>query len=223
MQRIFIATLLGLSICILSSCFTINDHIVFNRDGSGSVKTTVDMSSMMQMLGMFLPDSLKEDMQLDNILNSDLSQYKKIAGISNAKIASDKEYSYTVSYNFSNIKALNQAVALNEKDSNIPAGFGEMMKTQYSFKKGKISRNTSIDPSHLETEGINIAESKEMFQFMNSPTYNVTYQLPKNVKKIDLKNEKSTAVKDKNTVSISYNLLDFLEAKGEVMNHNIKF
>lgn len=58
---------------------------------------------------------------------------------------------------------------------------------------------------------------------MNSPTYNVTYQLPKNVKKIDLKNEKSTAVKDKNTVSISYNLLDFLEAKGEVMNHNIKF
>lgn len=54
MQRIFIATLLGLSICILSSCF-INDHIVFNRDGSGSVKTTVDMSSMMQMLGMFLP------------------------------------------------------------------------------------------------------------------------------------------------------------------------
>lgn len=69
-------------------------------------------------------------MQLDNILNSDLSQYKKIAGISNAKIApSDKEYSfYTVSYNFSNIKALNQAVALNEKDSNIPAGFGEIDK-----------------------------------------------------------------------------------------------
>lgn len=182
------------------------------------------MSSMMQMLGMFLPDSVKQSMKLDNILATDMTQYKKIPGIANAKISSEAADSYTVSYDFANVKALNQALAMATDEKNMLTDLGNLMKTQYAFKKGKLSRRTTIDPSGLEElEGINLEESKEMFQFMNSPTYTVTYKLPKKVKKMDIKNEKSVAVKDSNAVTISYNLFDFLNSKGEMMHHDIKF
>lgn len=225
MKKSTIFVLLCAISCTLSSCFTITDFITFNRDGSGSVKTTVDMSNMVQMLGMFLPDSIKKSMQFGDLLQSDMSQFKKINGISHTKISSEKTYSYTISYDFDNVKALNQALSIaTDEENGIPIEMANLMKTQYSFKKGKVSRQTSINPNGLsDMEGFNMQESKEMFQFMNSPTYIVSYKLPKSVKKLDLKNEKSTATKNNDTVTIQYNLFDFLETKGEMMNHSIKF
>lgn len=213
-----------LIICLLNSCFTINEYITFKKNGSGSVKTTIDMSNMMQMLGMFLPDSIKQTMKMDDLLTNEPGNFKKIEGIKNTKISSDKEYVYTISYDFDNVKALNKAMNMLRDEESIMAGFNNFMKNEYTFKRGKVSRKTNINTNSIkELENFNIQESKEMFQFMNSPTYNVTYELPRDIKKINTKNEKSSAEKGKNTVTMRYDLFNFLEAKGEVINHDIKF
>lgn len=207
----------------LSACFTITEEITLQANGSGSVKTSVDMSEMMNMLGMFLPDTLKKDLDISKILSGDTQSFKKMEGISNMKVNSEKPYHYVVSFDFANADALNRALS-----STSDSGAGKMleaMKSQYRIKKRSLQRQTSIDQKLLpaELKGTQFEEAESMMQFINSPTYQVIYHLPKKTKKVTINDKGGTLSKDENTVSIQYNLLDFVKNNGNIMDHCIKF
>lgn len=210
------------TLIFLSGCFSINDSITIGPNGSGSVVTTVDMREMMKLLGMFLPDSLKEQMQFKNIIGGDHNRYSNIEGISNIKVESSQEYLYTVSFDFANSTALNKALSL--KAEGMSPGLMEMLQTQYKIGKHKMERNTTINTASIaELKQYNGSETRELFGRMNSPTYTITYHLPSKLKKISVKGNGAEVSKKEKEVSISYKLFDFLEANTETMKHCLKY
>ena len=106
MKNLIVAFLLGFML-LFSGCFDITEEITFNKNGSGSSRITVDLSTMMGMLSMFMPDSLKESMDLEQMMGGDIGKYSKVSGISNVKSERMDEYKYAISYDFSSVDVLN--------------------------------------------------------------------------------------------------------------------
>lgn len=207
----------------LSSCFSVVEHIKINKDGSGTVTTTINMSEMMGMLSMFMPDSLKESFsELDEMMSGDMNAYGDIRGISNAKTFSEEEYVYNVSYDFADVDALNKVMSLGSDNT----GLGKA-NTKYKIKKGRICRSTKYedDPdSPLNDLGLDGEEGNELMSMVNMPTYTIKYDLPRKAKKVKVKGQESSDVKkESNEVNIEYNLLDFIKNEHKAMEHDIKF
>lgn len=219
MKHLFLTFFVATFLLFFSSCFTIIEEITFNRDGSGTSKTVMDMSEMMGMLKMFMPDSLQDELNMDSIMASEMNEYKQMEGISNVKSYSEKAYVYTISYDFANVAVLNKAQ--NSGGGNEALGD---MSNNYSLKGKKFKRTTSFAASDEMGEmGMDTEEMEGMMGMMNQPTYKVIYNMPKKVKKATIEGTESTWEKDNKTVSIEYNFLDFVKGEGEVMNHCIKF
>ena len=212
---------------MFTSCLNVTERIVFNKDGSGKVVTTVDMSEMMGMLSMFMPDSLKESMgELDKLMGSEVPAYKGMRGISNVSTFSNEEYVYNISYEFDDVDALNKAMAVS--DGNDALGLGS--ETKFKFKKNRLCRTskyTSDDSEDNPLSELGLGEGGEtddMMQFMNKPTYTIVYELPKDTKKVKIKGQEASDVdEDNKEVSIEYNLFDFLSGGNKTMQHDIKF
>ena len=218
-----LSVVLIMATLMLSSCFTVVEHIKINNDGSGKVTTTIDMSEMMGMLSMFMPDSLKESFsEIDQMMSNDTDIYGGMRGISNAKTFSDSDYVYNVSYDFADADALNRAMSLGSDNTGLGKG-----KTKFKIKNKRICRSTSYeeDPdSPLNDLGLDGEEGNELMSMVNMPTYRVVYELPRKAKKVKVKGQETSDV-DKNSkeVVIEYNLLDFIKNDTKAMEHDIKF
>ncbi len=219
-----ISTLLftALILVFLSGCFTINDSITIRPNGSGTVVTTIDMREMMQLLGMFLPDSLREQMKFNNLISSDQHRYSNIEGISNINMKSPENYLYTLSFDFANTTALNKALSI--KADGMSSDLMQSLQTQYKIGKHKTERNTKVNTAALsELKQYNSSETRELFGRMNSPTYTITYNLPSKLKKLNVKGKGGEISKKEKEVSITYKLFDFLESEGETLKHCLKY
>ena len=219
-----LSVVLIMTTLFLSSCFTVVEHIKINDNGSGTVTTTINMSEMMGMLSMFMPDSLKESFsELDEMMSGDMNAYAGMRGISNAKTFSDEEYVYNVSYDFADVEALNGVMALGGSDNT---GLGKA-NTKFKIKKGRICRTTEYedDPdSPLNGLGLDGQEGNELMGMVNMPTYTIVYDLPRKAKKVKIKGQENSDIeKESNKVSIEYNLLDFIKNDSKNMQHDIKF
>ena len=120
----------------LSSC-TIQQHVHFNRDLSGKVTSTIDLSMLKTMMSQMPKDSgmnsmpmLNMGMMMDSLSkNPEMNKIKDIEGISNVQINMDKKTNVlTMSYEFKNIDALNRAMAQGGTGS--PGGGMGMMGSQ---------------------------------------------------------------------------------------------
>lgn len=216
-------TLIGLLFCFIfisSGCFTVTEEITLRKNGSGTSRVTIDMSGMMGMLSAFIPDSLKESMDLNQLMSTDMGKFTTVSGISNVRSERLSEYAYAISYDFANTEALNKAQALsNETDT----GFGKM-DTKFTFKKGKLCRQTDYSSSETaDEEEHSLEDSKELFAMMGEPKYTVIYHLPSKVKKASVKGVDAKVDKDGSTISVEYNFTDFMKAKGKIMDHYVKF
>jgi len=204
---------------LYSSCFQIVEEVSLNADGSGTATTTIDFSEMMNMMSMFLPDSLKETFDMNSAMKEDIPRLKNMKGISNVKANDQGQYVYSVSYDFKDAKSLANANILASDDA-----MGGM-KTAYTFKRSKVQRltNYSADDS-LDDLDMNSDEMKSLFEMMEKPTYTVVYNLPRKAKKVKVKGESAEVDQVGKKVTIEYNLLDFLTGDGgEIMNHCVKF
>ncbi|HRI26634.1 MAG TPA: hypothetical protein PK239_02530 [Chitinophagales bacterium] len=219
MKNTFIALLLGLML-FLAGCFDITEEVTFLKNGqSGTNRVTIDMSSMMGMLSMFMPDSLKESMSMDNMLQTDMSLYTRISGISNVRSERIDEYKYAITYDFATIDALNKAQAL---DNSNDTGLGKIA-TKFKGKKGKLYRQTSYSPGEEAEHDHEIDDYKEMFDLMGEPKYRVIYHFPNKIKKVKLKGMNPVTTREGNTITMEYNFMDFMKTKGMVMDHYIKY
>ncbi|MFT7382198.1 MAG: hypothetical protein ACI9Z3_002092, partial [Roseivirga sp.] len=145
LQKFMLATGLLFLVLLNSSCISIIEKYIFNRNGGGEYIFTVDlkeMTSMMEAMG-----SMEDDTTITNMI-SDLEkrsrEFEKIQGVTNAKVNYNEETSEVqLSFAFSNIDALNQALSENYKEE------GQEKATQLIFitqDKNKIER-TSLNKS----------------------------------------------------------------------------
>lgn len=105
-----------------SSC-TIQQHIQFNKNLSGTATTTIDMSMLMALMPKKTPgDTSKKqpgmpDIDMSGLMDSlqkgpQMDKMKDIKGISNFQYKMDKDTKkMTFSYDFKNLDALNRAMA----------------------------------------------------------------------------------------------------------------
>ena len=183
------------------------------------------MGQMMMMLSMMMPemgDSIKDMFNMSDFMGGDFDQYDGIDGISNVKANKEGEYKFSISYDFANVGALNKAMAIKGAGSE-ETGLSSM-SSEYKFKRRRFCRTTT----YKKEEGgamdeLNSEEMKSMLEMVNAPTYVVEYELPRSVRKAKVKDTKARVEQNTNKVVIEYNLLDFLSADGEIMNHDLKF
>jgi len=217
MKNLILTFLLGI-LLIFSGCFDITEEITFNKNGSGTTRITVDLTNMMSMFSMFMPDSVKENMDVNQIMGGDMSKYSKMNGISNVRSERLDEYKYAISYDFSSIDVLNKVL---ESNTESETGLGKMA-TKYQAKKGKVYRQTEFTATDAHDEH-GMDEYMELFSMTDKPKYRVVYHFPSKIKKTKIKGITPVTVKEGNTITMEYNLMDFVESGGKVMDHYIKY
>lgn len=207
----------------LAGCFEVVEEISVKKNGSGNAKTVIDMSQMMSMMGMFLPDSVKETMNMATMFEKEIARYENIKGLSNIDVKEEKEYAYSISFDFDNMNALNKAMEPGADDEESTSS---MLNTDYSMKgKRTLIRTSSLNASSEMMEGLDMSEEEmeQVFSFISKPTYKVVYNFPKKVKKVKIADKGATVDQSGNTVSIKYDLMEFMSKNGTIMDHKIKF
>ncbi|SDW91983.1 hypothetical protein SAMN05444411_102462 [Lutibacter oricola] len=103
---------------LCTSCFEIVEEVSFNKDGSGHITLTVNLSkSRTKINSIMLLDSVNNykvpsKITINNKIASIVQEIKKTKGISNVKNSSNfNEYIFTISCDFTNVEALNTVIS----------------------------------------------------------------------------------------------------------------
>mgnify|MGYP000589683263 CR=1 FL=1 len=96
----------------LSSCLTIEDHYTMKANGSGSMKTIIDMSEMKSLLEMVAEEG-SEGNPMDELNFQDLAvELRGQNGISNIAVNENKEdLVFEISFDFDDVSSLNRGLS----------------------------------------------------------------------------------------------------------------
>ncbi len=131
----------------LSAC-TVQEEIHFNKDFSGNMKRSFDFSAMMDMAKQMNPDDTTDSKMPDfENLPKDQMQDIGIEGIRNFKIEGQDEGAFTISFEFDNLEALNQAYNQLEMDNmkDLPGMQGFDMGGSGGFTPGELPNEEDND------------------------------------------------------------------------------
>ncbi len=210
-----------------TGCFTITDEVGIKKNGAGTMTTTVDFSTAMSMLGMFMPDSVKEglDTGLDEVVDRDLNAYTSINGITNVSITKPDQYIMRISYDFASIDALNKVLNQNKNAAGSILGGS----TKYKRKGNKLERVTTVEFENGESPIAALLEggdeqTAEFMKMMPPPTYKIVYSMPNNVKKATIKGMAAKTNKQTNTYEVEYNVFELLKGNQKLeLKHCLKY
>jgi hypothetical protein len=214
----------------LSSCFNITEEIFLQQNGSGKYVTTIDIKQLMDMVDMlknFSPDMFKNEnigdnplAQLDSIPQL-MGKMEAIPGITDIKQEKIDKSTYTVSFNFKNIKALNE---LLKKRNNSPR-VGDM----YTFTPGNLVCNDTTANGIKEalnklmpiTNNDSLAFAMTMVKGMlGDMTYKTVMHLPGKV--IQYSNKSAVLEADGKTLSNAIKPMDE-SVKNSSLQNKVKF
>jgi len=201
---------------LLTGCLNITEEIFFEKNGSGKYISTLDLSKMKEMLDMlkaFAPDSTGtkelDGTKLDSVADM-LGDFSGIPGITDIRKEKKDENTYSVSFRFSNIKALNEAMKRkNKKDSVVTTG------DFFSFSSGEFSCNdTSLSGLNSAMKGLNEPQPNDsmamavnmMKGMMGDMKYTSIYHFPGKV--TSYSNKLATVSEDGKTLTLVLNLFD---------------
>lgn len=214
----------------LSSCFNITEEIFLSQNGSGKYVTTIDLKQlidMMDMLKNFSPDMFKNEniggnplAQLDSLPQL-MGKMESIPGITDIKQEKVDKSTYTVSFNFKNIKALNE---LLKKRNNSPR-VGDI----YTFTPGNLACNDTAANGIKETlatlmpiaNNDSVAFAMTMLKGMlGDMTYKTIMHLPGKV--IYFSNKSAVLEADGKTLSNAIKPMDE-SVKNSSLQNKVKF
>lgn len=224
---LFLVTLLT------SSCFDILEEYYISADGSGSLKITMDMKQMGEMLKSMgdMGDENGEDplAEFDEVFGGEemtmaLSQYE---GIHNVKNLSDPE-NFLVSYSldFDEVAVLNEIMGEGGGFAdllNMPIGEpeSENNNTPREFilkgKKFTTKGESKMPEPESEEDKMNMGLAMTMMQ---DASYKVVYSFERDVKKVK-KNDNAIIGPDGKTVVMETNMADLLTGDAD-FNSQIK-
>lgn len=163
---------LALLLLLTSSCFDVLEEVNLNKDGSGSMVLTVNMSkSKTKLASIMLLDSVngykipsRDD--IDLALNDAVAHLKKSNGISNIKTTKDFDnYIFSISCDFKDIESLNGITAELISKQN------QKGKTKFNTKNFGYLPNSKIferrftyDPSIKKSFDYLENENKKVFE-----------------------------------------------------------
>ncbi|MGK0489767.1 MAG: hypothetical protein ACJAXB_002968 [Candidatus Endobugula sp.] len=165
------ATGLLFLVLLNSSCISIIEKYIFNRNEGGEYIFTVDlkeMTSMMEAMG-----SMEANATITNMISNlekRSREFEKTQGVPNAKVNYDEETSEVqLSFAFSNMDDLNQALSENYKEE------GQEKATQLIFftqDKNKISRKSLNKSEEAISGNVEVDdESMGMMKMMMSEAF----------------------------------------------------
>lgn len=205
-------SLLIFSLCF-TSCFEITEEVDMNANGSGQLTLTLNMSESKDNLAKFMKQGEVEGVKLPQQADIDksLSEVKAILasmdGISDVSLDKDyQEFIFTLSGNFSNVTALNNAVnGLAEKMNK--SSFATIKRKNYSFSNGKFIRHFDYP---IEPEKYNKLGTMERFVMETARLISI-YRFDQPVK--NQTNAKAKISRSKKSVMMMNTIGDI--AKGE--------
>ena len=195
-----IATGLLFLVLLNSSCISIIEKYIFNRNGGGEYIFTVnlkEMTSMMEAMG-----SAEDDTTITSMISEmekKSLEFEKIKGVSNAKVNYNEETSeIEMSFSFSNIDALNQALSENYKEEGqerakqlifITQDKNKISRTSLSKAEEAISGNGEMDEDSMDMMKMMMSEAfiKTIMEFDTEikSISNKDYELSSNKKSIE--------------------------------------
>ena len=216
-------SLLAAAALTFTACLDIVEEITLKADGSGQYVMSVDMAEMMQMMMAFMPDSVKENMDEQTMMDSlsamtNTQEMDSIADVLNAMNGISRATSrmegfvMVISYDFANVDALNEAATQNSFTSQ-----QGLRPANYSWKKGVFARSFNKMDFGSDEDAEDMAMAKMM---MKEATFTTVYNLPGEVKKVT--NSEARLSNGKKTVVLERSLGEIFD-KPELMSNEIKF
>jgi hypothetical protein len=200
LQKFMIASGLLFLVLLNSSCISIIEKYIFNRNGGGEYIFTVnlkEMTSMMEAMGSAEDDTTITSMMSE--MEKKSLEFEKIKGVSNAKVNYNKETSeIEMSFSFSNIDALNQALSENYKEEGqerakqlifITQDKNKISRTSLSKAEEAISGNGEMDEDSMDMMKMMMGEAfiKTIMEFDSDikSISNKDYELSSNKRSIE--------------------------------------
>ena len=209
MKNLF-ALLIFLSGVFLSSC-TVTQEFYFNKDFSGTYKSTIDMS---QFIGAIksLDTSTTGTSDFKDSLNLLLDEANKKllgTGVSNLKVGWTNNDVMFLSYDFADIDVLNKALnkSVMAKNEN-----GDRKDFVYFEQKGKKLIYNGQSPDDLSDEGKDLGKMKDYYK------YKLSFTFERTIKKTD--NDKYKISEDRHKATLTAPLFDITKSG---FNSKVKF
>lgn len=209
---------------LATGCFEIEEIISLNRDGSGSYTMRVDMSEAMGMIqamgGGESGEVSKASASMDSTMVAAVTRLESIKGISNVKQSSEN-FMLELSYDFTDVDALNQASSQNELNSSAGMSGSPLEGVSYAWTPKSFIRSNPPLGETLDTEDPEMEQTMAMMRMMmGEASFTSKYSFPGKVKKVE--NELAEVQEDKKTVLLVVPLLDYMDGKASLSN-NIRF
>jgi hypothetical protein len=221
-------TILLLFSLLFSACFELREEIDLNKDGSGTYRLLLDMSQSKQTID--LAQKMQQEKEGENTQNlhftidstfaKSVARFNGMAGISQAKDTVNKvDYIFGVSFRFSGIEALNNAIAELNKDEN---GKTTIEKPIYSLNKNVFERQNDYyfnnisevlksKPNQMQTE-----KAEQIKLLLQGANYIIVTKVNGKIKKYN--NKKAEIDYTKTVLRLSTPLQEAMEGRGELAN-----
>jgi len=151
----------------LTSCFDIVDEITVNKDGSGEITITANLSkSKTKIASIMLMDSINghkvpQKADIEKILNDAVTYLEKTAGISNISKKTDFDnYIFSISCSFTSVENIDNIISEITKDQKV-----KPVMVSYAFDGAKkmFSKNYIYTPEAKKQYDKLKAEDKKVF------------------------------------------------------------
>jgi len=232
MKKVFIA----LTTCcfLLTGCFNITEELFLENIGSGTYITTVKMDKLqeiMEMVKSFAPDSLQSNNSMSGLsdsLQQMMADLSNVPGISDVKSIKPDSSSFTVSFRFKDVQALNAALKKRRKDKmdtgeifsyskgsfvcqdKSIGGMSDMMDQMGKNDQPGITGDQTPDPEQI----------KAMMKTLNwNMTMKTIYHFPGKV--TNFSNKMAQLSPDGKTLTLEFDLLD--DNKEMTLENKVEF
>lgn len=151
----------------LTSCFDIVDEITVNKDGSGEITITANLSkSKTKIASIMLMDSINghkvpQKADIEKILNDAVTYLEKTAGISNISKKTDFDnYIFSISCSFKSVENIDNIISEITKDQKV-----KPVMVSYAFDGAKkmFSKNYIYTPEAKKQYDKLKGEDKKVF------------------------------------------------------------
>lgn len=217
-RHFFRWTVATVGVFLCSSCFEIVEEINLNNDGSGSFCFTINLSqSKLDINALMLLDSVNgrpvpkiEDMKktlakIETFLQQD-------SGLANIKTVKNwDEYIFSISGNFKNIEALNNAISGTYSQFSKSVGNNVNLKENFSFSQKTFKRLYNLN---LVNDYQSLPEKDK--QVFKNARYTAIYRFKSAV--ANYSNSAALKSKSGTSVMLKANISDILTNNKSIIN-----
>ncbi len=217
MPKILVKFLLIIPLFLFAGCFEIIEEVTLNKDGSGKVSLTINLSkSKAKLNSIMLLDSVNDykvpaKSEIEKHFTDVANTIKNIKGISNVKNTINfKEYIFNISCDFASVEALN-AVISNFSTKEDAKKISINKHFIYDKTKNLFTRSYHYDLAK-EFNKTNMADRK----IFKTATYTTIYRFEKSI--ISANNKAAKIAGNKKAIMLRLNAQDIISNKNTIKN-----